>query len=300
MAEWKRPIRNLFRRFRHWHLVPKISLFAVWYTKLGLEGFMGILLSMIPGLAHLIFGQFRSIRIWIVVWATLLFLTLFFYGGFLGFIFLGFTIGAHAWIACHAGFFTKHKNIQTRIIAVIVVAVGLYLLYHFVGRILMSDIVGAYSGVTVPYHRIQVGDYVLSRRSLVETGQVTRGSLMVVNLRSVVQGNIVHNRRTDDVVQVCEVIALPGEKLEIQKGCFYVNDKELDPEKYPIPTWLLNCRISTTIPMDSYFIIAEFRGRRFGSDEVIRACTISIRQIEAKAILRWYPIWRRGWIREPE
>lgn len=103
-----------------------------------------------------------------------------------------------------------------------------------------------------------------------------------------------------DVVQVCEIIALAGENLKIQKDRFYINDVELDPEKYPVPSWLINHDLSTTIPVDSYFIIAEFGGRRFRPEEIIRACTIPMQQIEAKAVLRWHPLHRRGWIRNME
>jgi hypothetical protein len=304
MAGWKRPFRNLLRRARGWHVLPQVwRLPAVpgWLRTWTGEGFLGILLSVVPGLAHWFQGRFGPVRRWIAVWAVLLFLALFFYGGFWGMMYLGFALGVHAWIACSAGFFREHEDFGPRFIAVIVVSIVLFNLYGAAGRMVFTDIVGGYSGVTVPFHRVQVRDFLLARRSLALPEYFKRGSLVAVDLQRMTGGRNPRQVRNLPVLQVAEIIALPGEKLELVKNeGFRVNGMDLDPDVYPVPGWLHGRSFSVTIPPGSYFVAAEYRGIRFTDLAAVEVSTIPIDRIEGKAILRWSPVLKRGWIRDPE
>jgi hypothetical protein len=97
-----------------------------------------------------------------------------------------------------------------------------------------------------------------------------------------------------------QVIALPGEELEIKEKCFYIDGKPLDTEKYPVPDWIGNIALKTTVPDSCYFMIAQYNGTRYGANEIIDVCTIASDRIEAKVFMRWLPLSRRGFIREAE
>jgi hypothetical protein len=98
-----------------------------------------------------------------------------------------------------------------------------------------------------------------------------------------------------------QVIALPGEKIEITEGRFVVNNQELDVDKFPVPGWLSKERLSATIPTDSYFVSAVYQfygyGMQLTSDAIRDVCVLKKGDIEARAIMRWFPLARRGFLR---
>ncbi len=305
MAGWKRLFRNLLRRGRGWHLIPetwRLPRLPEWFRNWTGESYLGILLSVIPGLAHLIQKRFGSVRRWIAIWAVMLLLAVCFFGGFGGMLFLGLALGAHAWIACNAGFFQEHENLAPRFTGIIAVSIVLYMLYGVVWRMALDrmNIVSGYSGVTVPFHQVDVGDFLLARHSVALPNNLQRGSLAAVNLRGVAGGRNHHLIGNRPVLQMVEIIGLPGERVELKDNQFRINGQTLDPEIYPVPGWLNKRSFSVTIPTGSYFVAAEYRGIRFTDQDIIRVSTISFNQIEGKAILRWSPVLKRGWIRDPE
>ena len=93
---------------------------------------------------------------------------------------------------------------------------------------------------------------------------------------------------------------MPGEEVEIKEQCFYIDGKPLDTEKYPVPRWIGNRELKTTVPDSCYFMISEYNGTNYGANQVISVCTIASGQIEAKVFMRWLPLSRRGFIRESE
>jgi hypothetical protein len=101
-----------------------------------------------------------------------------------------------------------------------------------------------------------------------------------------------------------QVIALPGEKIEIIEGRFVVNDQELDVDKFPVPGWLSKERLSATIPTDSYFVSTVYQvggyGMQLTGENVSNVCILQSDDIEARAVMRWFPLAKRGFLRSGE
>jgi hypothetical protein len=221
----------------------------------------------------------------------------------LGLSLLGLAIGLHAWIAIHQ--FVKELNrFNWRVLVAVLVVVVLLLIYRAILGWIFFDIVSAYSSLTIPYHNIQRGDYLLARRRGATSELVRRGSLVLVRLERLRFARRSEGRGRGGNTATAQVIALPGEVLEIGNGAFIVNGEQLDTERYPVPEWLRQRTFSVNIGDDRYFVSAEYRvyarGRRLTNADIIDACIVRQSDIEAQAFIRWLPLSRRGFIKEIE
>jgi hypothetical protein len=306
MARWKRPLRCTFRWLRAFHVIPSggISIpIPPWLSRFSREGLFGILLSVIPGLAHLLQGRLREIRWYILAWFLSLVLALFFYGSFWGLCFFGFAIGLHGWIAIHSALIKQVTDFGHRAFALALVSLGVLVVYRNIGGLTFRNLAGGYSSVAVPYHRIETGDYLLASRSRLRSEPLTRGALVLASLEDTRHGFWTWSQRRRDM-GIVQIVGLPGEKLKIKGGAFWINDEQLDAEKYPLPTWLHRMTMSVTIPKGSYFISAEYNvevhGRLLNNLDVTNICLVGPDSFEAKAFMRWMPLMRRGFIRDTE
>jgi len=307
MARWKKPLRCTFRWFRAFHVIPSYSVnisIPPWLSQFSREALFGILLSIIPGLAHLLQGRFREIRWYVLGWLVSLVLALFLYGGFWGLCFFGFAIGLHAWIAIHSALIKQVTGFGHRAFAFVLVSLGLLVVYRNLGGLIFRNLAGGYSNITVPYYRIETGDYLLASRSRLRNKPLTRGVLVLASLEGTGHGGFWpwSQRRRD--IGIAQVVGLPGEKLETKGGAFWINNEQLDAEKYPLPGWLRRIKMSVTIPKSSYFISADYNvavhGRALNELDVTNVCLAGTDSFEAKAFMRWMPLMRRGFIRDME
>ena len=156
--------------------------------------------------------------------------------------------------------------------------------------------------MTITCNRRGAGDYLLARRSRLRREPLTRGALVLAFLEDTRDGIIMSGGGRD--MGIVQVVGLPGEKLEIKGKTFWINDEQLDVEKYPLPAWLHNMTMSVTIPKGSYFISAEYNveahGRVLNVLDVTGVCLVGSGSFEAKAFMRWMPLMRRGFIRDTE
>ncbi len=300
MARWKKPARLFFRRLRSYRLIPAVSRPRVpsWMKVVFNESFLAVFLSIIPGLAHLIQRRFARIRLYVLLWLVLLFGTIFFYGGLLGWLFLGLTVAVHAFIALQTAFGKELTDLGNRMISLLLVGLGLLIIYWNVAGLIFRDIVGGHTSLHIPYHRTEVGDYVLARRSLVNAENLTRGSLVLAGVGSI-RGRWFRGPSGRPQV-VAQIIARPGETLKIQEGRFIVDDSVLDPNQCPVPGWLKTRELSVIISADHYFLSAQFQGQGYNDAHIVSVCVVPVGQIEAKAFIKWSPLIRRGFIREIE
>ncbi len=300
MAGWKKPPRLFFRRLRSHRLIQAFGRFRVpsWMRVVSGESFFAVLLSILPGLAHLIQRRFAQVRLYVAIWLVLLFGTLFFYGGFLGQLFFGFTIAMHAYIALQTAFGKELTDFRYRVLSLLLIGLGLLAIYWNGAGLIFRDIAGGYTSVRVPYHRTEAGDYVLARRSLVNAENLTRGSLVLAGVASIGDRWLGGSSRRSHVV--AQIIARPDETLKIQEGLFIVDDSVLDPNEYPVPRWLKTRKLSVIISENHYFLSAQFQGQGYNDSHIVSVCVVPVGQIEAKAFIRWSPLIRRGFIREIE
>jgi type IV secretory pathway protease TraF len=303
MQKWKRPFRNLLRLMRRGKVVPQENLglhSPPWFGEAFSDSFVGLILSVIPGLAHLIRNRFKEIRWYFWAWLVLLVLGLFLYGSAAGFICLGLAIGIHAFIAVQYGIIKDLAHLREKIITVILVLLALTFIYRFIPRILIPNLTGGYSSLSVPYYKVEAGDYLLAWGGLDKETPLARSSLVLIHpvtVRLAGRNQITPSRQTI----IGQIVGLPGESLEIHDGLFVVNGQQLDVDKYPVSQWLQQLNFSATIPENSYFVSARYNvaahGVRLEASHIHDVCVVKSSDIEAKAFMRWWPLLKRGFIR---
>lgn len=85
------------------------------------------------------------------------------------------------------------------------------------------------------------------------------------------------------------VIGLPGDKVQIKGGKVYINDQELtEPYEMEAPNYTYG---PVVIPKDSYFLLGDNRNNSLDSHYW---GALPAKDIEGKAILRYWPIQRFG------
>ncbi len=299
MSRWKKPIRRLRRRLREFMPIAAWSgddlhsrAFPDWLAKVSRVAFFGAALSLIPGLAHAIQRRFHTIRWWVVAWVVLLLSSLFLFGSGVGMFLMGLTLGVHVWIAVHSALLTEYHQFNYRLAGYLIIMIMYFILYQAFGRVLFYDLRGGYSVIDVPTARVHHGDYLLGRVSQTDSEDITYGSFVLVQLENV--GN--HGFRPRADAAYAQVIGLAGDRVAIENGLFVVNGKVQDAEQFPVPTWLKRQSFSTLVPQASYFISAKYQGAGYTESQAVSVCVVGQDQIAAKAILRWMPLARRGFI----
>jgi hypothetical protein len=304
MASWKKPQRTILRWLRiHAALpeVPNIRRVRVpaFLKKITGDDFLGVILSIIPGLAHYIDGKFREIRWFVLGWLLVLLTGVLFYGGAIGFLLLGLAVGLHGWIAFNYAMSKERDKTLARFKTLGFLLVALALLYWGVRSFAFRDFVFGYSNLTIPYQKVKQGDLLLTRRSRVSPDTLIRGALVLGNFREFYGAHAHAGYQRYQTTG--QVIALPGEMIQIANGQFFVNGSALDAEKFPVPQWLSGVSIRFTMPEDSCFISVSYQVYGHGvnlTDNIISsACVQKQGDIVAVAVMRWLPVSRRGFLR---
>ncbi|MGA2092395.1 MAG: S26 family signal peptidase [Sedimentisphaerales bacterium] len=304
MARWKRPIRLVLRRFRRLNIAPEsLPKVPAFLKIMSGNALGGIFLSIVPGLAHLVEGRFREVRWWVQAWFVVLLVGMFFYGGSIGLLFLGFAVGLHTWIAFNHALMKEHIETNQHLVDFVMLLVFFGLLYFGVRATVFRDFVMGFSSRTIPYQNVQTGDIMLARRSRAQPNLLKRGSFVLVNLNDVGNGNWREWRwRQGRGEMVVQIVALGGETVDINNA-FVVNGRPLDEKRFPVPQWLRRNIRQIQVPEGSYFINVEYniQGNAAMNEGLIKsACVIEGSRIEAAAVMRWLPLSRRGFLRAEE
>jgi len=301
MSRWKKPFRSLLRLIRRSKVVPQEDIrlqYRSWLKEVFSGSFLGLFLSIIPGLAHAVQNRFKEIRLHFLAWLVLLLSGLFLYGSAVGFICLGLAVGIHAGIAVQYGIIKDLANLREKIITVVLVLIALTFIYRYTPRILFPSLTGGFSSLTVPHYRVEAGDYLLAWAGLDQETLLARGSLVLIHPVTFTS----HGRTTVSREEIIgQVVGLPGEQLEIRSGVFIVDGQQLEPNKYPVPRWLQKMNFSATIPDGTYFVSARYNvaahGVKLEASHIRQVCLVEASNIEAKAFMRWWPLLRRGFLR---
>ncbi|MGD1043594.1 MAG: hypothetical protein ABR913_11140 [Sedimentisphaerales bacterium] len=303
MAHWKRPVRSMVRWFRLHSILP--DTYPRWFAYLKImsgNAFISIILSIVPGLAHLAGGRFREVRWFVLGWLLLLLAGIFFYCSNLGLLLLGLAVGLHGWIAYSHTLMKESDEMGKKIfdLAMLIVIVGLP--YFGIRHYAFGDFVFGYTNLTIPYQNVQTGDLLLARHSLAQATNFKRGSL-VLSPVVVWGGHGPANRRGP--LMVGQIVALPGEEVAIDNASFVVEGHILDDKQFPVPQWLRKGNIGAIqVPAGSYFISTVYNVNAHGmvldAGLVGNACVVHSSRIEGKAIMNWLPLARRGFLRAGE
>lgn len=301
MPKWKRPFRNLLRLMRKGKTVPQESIrlhYPPWLKEVLNDNVLGLLVSIIPGLAHAIQKRFREIRWYFLVWLILLISGLFLYGSTAGLICIGLAVGIHAGIAVQYGIIRDLANLREKIVTIVLVLLALTFIYRYTPRLLIPNLTGGYSSLTIPYYKVEAGDYLLAWGSQDKNTLLARSSLILIHPVAVHNPRWVTTSREEVIGQV---VGLPAEQVEIKDGVFMVDGQQLDINKYPVPLWLQNVNFSAKIPDKSYFVSTQYtvtaHNVNLDASYICQACVVKASDIEAEAFMRWWPLSRRGFLR---
>jgi hypothetical protein len=302
MSRWKRPARAIARRLRSSGIVPELKVPDYLKIMSG-NAFVGVVLSIIPGFAHILAGRFREVWLWVPAWVVIMGLGIYFYGSSVGLLFLSFAVGIHSWIALSYSLKKEHADPGQNVVDFIMLFVALGLLYWGVRVFVLGDFVFGFSNMNFPYQKIQQGDTLLARRSGARA-QLARGSFVIADF---IQLNNYHTKKYNVFKTTGQVIAMPGERLEIAGDKFIVNGRELPVDKYPVPNWMSGAKFAQGVPGDCYFVSTNYNvnmahgyGLKVTGDMISDACMIKKGAIDAVAVMRWFPQARRGFLKAEE
>jgi hypothetical protein len=300
MPAWRKPFRDMMRHMRGWHLAPQKSLLARVSPRLDAAvstGLAGVVLSVIPGFAHLLAGRLRELRLLLPLWLVLLGVGLFLYGSPPGFLLIGLAIGVHAWIAVQYGLFKEIDDLLSRVGAVVLLVVVFAVLYWATPHVVVPRLRTGYTALTIPARDVHSGDLFLTWRQRDTNEPLVRGTLVLVRPRGL---HLIRGRRSASLMapMIGQVVGLPGEMLEIRDKAFMVDEQRLDPNHFPVPHWLLHYDSRVPIPLrgDSYFVSSEYarEGRGGLTDQAIGSvCIVKADEVRGRAFMQWWPLSRR-------
>lgn len=301
MSGWRRPFRGLIRWCRgHQTLSEKLPNREIrrGLDTLTSDASIGLALGVIPGLAHLVKRRFKEVRLFVLLWAVLLSVGLFLYGSSMGFLLVGLAIGLHAWIAIQFGLIKEITGFAERVATTLVVVACFALLYWGLPRLVFHGYTGGHTALTIPDMQIRSGDYLLVRRTRSLEDTLPRGTLVLI--RPSRFRNYRRDQFTEQPSMICQIVGLPGDTIKIAEGFYAVGDEPLNPERFPVPRWLQNRRMTVVVRPASYFVSSPYtvRGRAGAlTDQAVRdACLMKMEDIQGRAFMRWWPLQRRGFI----
>jgi type IV secretory pathway protease TraF len=290
LARWFRGRRRVRKKSPDGNIRPRL-------TKVASDGLVGLVISVIPGLAHLINGRFREVRWHVLLWFVVLSSGLFLFGSQAGSLLIGLAIGLHAWIGIKFGLFREIVGLVERVVIVLVLVLLLTSLYWAAPRVAFRGYTGGYTTLTIPDLNVSAGDYLLVRRIAQPADQLARGTLVLFrpprfrNTRQDLLGG-------QQGLMVGQIVGLPGETVEIRDVSFAVEGQVLDRNRYPVPHWLEGRNRSVYVKADSYFISTEYtahgRARNLIDRIMGEVCVVESEGVHGRAFMRWLPLARRG------
>jgi len=309
MAAWRGPFRSLTRWFRRQRAWPEKSPITYVHRQLDpviSDGLVGAVLSIVPGLAHLLKGRFREVALYVALWFLVLSAGLFLYGSTVGSLLIGLAIGLHAWIALQYGLFKNVTQLVERMVLVLMTVAALAGVYWLAPRVIPPHLVGARTALTIPAMDVHAGDFFLARPLTEQARPLSRGVLVVIEPRAFRNNyrNRQVNRRN---MTIGQVVGLPGETVRVLGTAFIVDGHPLDNGRYPVPRWLQGGTRGSVlgsgvhVPHDSYFVTSEYtvyqHGRVTLTNEMVgNVCIMGFSDIRGRAFLHWWPLSRRGFI----
>jgi len=277
------------------------------------DAVIALALSIVPGLAHALRHQFRTICLYVISWFVSLVAGILFFGQTLGAVSIASAFVLHAWIAMDAVLNTKQFKEEMTAIARIgwrLCGIAAFVFLLYVAYLQVQHVVGFTVGladIAVPAHQVKLGDSILCRylAADLEPPPLKRGDLVLVPGRELVYGDGARGTPRAYVGEiVTQLLALPGDVLRLGPDGFAVNGRQLDPLKFPIPASLHGQIAALALGKDEYFVTMEMRmtgdGVARAAEVNLSACVYHRPEMLARGVMRWYPFWNRGFLEELE
>jgi signal peptidase I len=133
-------------------------------------------------------------------------------------------------------------------------------------------------------------------------GEYLLADKITYHFRDLHRGEVVIFEQTESADYIKRIIGLPGDKLEIRDGSFYVNGERLDESEYLDPgvytdgKKFLNEGDTYTVPQDKLFVAGDNRehssdSRAFGP--------IPFDKVKGRAVLVYWPISHLKIVKKP-
>ncbi len=302
MPAWSRPLRAVRRWVRGQRLLSKTpAAVQRGFDLVVSDSLVGLMLSIVPGLPHLIKRRFREVQWLVLLWVILLGASLFFYGSVPGALLIGLTLAVHAWIAVRYGLVEEIRGFGERVALVLILIILLALVYWAVPRILIRGFGGGYTSLTIPALNVSSGDYFLVRHVRRAEEPLPRGTLVLIEPPGI------RNARRDQRLNqgqrmIGQVVALPGEAVQVEEHAYVIGGQRLDPSRFPVPHWLQRFPPRAVggirVPDGSYFVSTDYavavHGQAAITDQIISSvCLTRTSDIRGRAVLHWWPLSRR-------
>lgn len=291
MAGWKRPWRGLFRvlRKRGGRLkVDKLPDVPMDWWPDYRDGLWGLVLSIIPGFAHFLYGHFKRIRNLLIAWFVCMSLSAALFSTPWGWALFGIGGTIHAWIALDAGLREKLAAVRERLIALLFLFALFFIGYYILVQVLFPSISFQRIAFGVSPSGVHSGDTLLLRSLGDHAQSLARGDFVSYQGRAINAGGT--------WPAVGQVVALPHETVKMDSQGFHVNGTPLGLEQFPVPHWMRTWKNEVTLGPNQYFITTAYH-RRGAADlppgTVERLCLISKQAIESRATMLWWPLTRR-------
>ena len=258
-----------------------------------------LVLSIVPGLVQVL--QHRFMRVWyyVAAWVVLLGLGLCFYGAGFGAAAIGIAVVLHAWIAADAAMLLKLlKRLHLYLMAVGGIAIGMMCVYWGINATLLGGFDGGYAGITVPYHNIEIRNYVLCQRLRGDMSRLRRGDMALVGDIAAIGRHRRYFSGSNSGEAVGQVVGLPGDTVRVGKGAFVVNDVSCDPVQFPVPQWIGGRQSHVTLGTDEYFVTMEYTGAGDVDNALRVAHVIQSHRLLARGSMLWLPLRKRGFLKE--
>ncbi len=269
---------------------------------LGLGGFLAAVVSVVPGLGHLLLRSLHKIYIFLIAWAGLLGIGLLFYATGFGGICIGLAVAVHARSVVDA-LLGKKKPAQVvqRVVLVMATFVALFLgVYWNVRRFAGRYVQGVFTLSPYEPDRIRVGDYVLAYVRAYRERDPARGELVLYETPAGGVGEV----RLVAGRAVGYVVGLPGESVTVRDDRFYVDGEALSGVRYEVPSWLRGGRLESHLSPNEYFALPSdvaflYRGRRASPppELISLLCKPTRSAIVGRVFMVYNPIWRRHFLR---
>ena len=234
-----RPLHYALNRVLDWaplgaRLGERLDLFlsgALW----GGQNTVWAVVSIIPGLGHLLSGRLRSIRWLWPGWLAAMAVGLLLFGTLWGSLAFGLGIGLHCWIVVEAGRIRQSFDTLRGRLLIVAVIYGLFA-WGIYGELQREILGAAHPGVAIPSHGIKADDLVLFwdweplQRGDVVLFHIPRNGLPLLSVFLPGEGIQIHG---GDVVG--RLLAFPGEHVAVQGETLTASLPGQPPRRYRLP-----------------------------------------------------------------
>jgi type IV secretory pathway protease TraF len=305
MPPWSKPFRDVRRWVRAQRFLSRMpATVQRGFDLVVSDSLVGLVLSVVPGLPHLIKRRFREVWLLVLLWFVLLGASLVFYHSRTGALLIGLTLALHAWIAVRYGLIEEVRGFGERVAMLLIVIILLALLYWAVPRIVIRGFGGGYTSLTIPALNVSRGDYFLVRHVRSTEEPVPRGTLVLIEPPGI------RNARRDYRLNsgqrmIGQIVGLPEEMVRVEDHAYVIGGQRLDPSRFPVPLWLQRYppRAATgiVVPEHAYFVSSDYTVAMHGNiamtdQAVSNVCLVRASDIRGRAFLHWWPLSRRGFV----